>query len=141
MPLVSFFLFNPYLLSTPMEIILHSMLWLLTLMEVVFSFMTLKQASDIAKSIYLSQPISRWYQDTHLTWKWNFMHYTLKMHLFWVVDEYNKHRLHEKDFYFMLLHNIKCSLLIIKDLNTMVKVNESKALVFHKIYNTSISKW
>ncbi|KAJ8722809.1 hypothetical protein PYW07_003989 [Mythimna separata] len=59
MPLVSFFLFNPYLLSTPMEITLHTMLWLLTIAEVVFSFMALKQASNFAKSIYLSQPKER----------------------------------------------------------------------------------
>ncbi|CAH0604597.1 unnamed protein product [Chrysodeixis includens] len=59
MPLVSFFLFNPYLMSTPVEMTLHSMLALLTVAEIVFSFMALKQASDFAKSIYLSQPKDR----------------------------------------------------------------------------------
>ncbi|XP_052750599.1 transmembrane protein 17-like [Galleria mellonella] len=54
-PLVSFFLFNPYLLSTPTEIILHAVLWGLTLAEIVLSYLALKQASSLAKSIYLRQ--------------------------------------------------------------------------------------
>lgn len=55
MPLVSYFLFNPYLMSTPTELILHAMLWLITLAEVVFGFQALKQTSTFAKSIYLHQ--------------------------------------------------------------------------------------
>ncbi|RVE54863.1 hypothetical protein evm_000630 [Chilo suppressalis] len=53
MPLINFFLFNPYLLSTPTEIILHGILWVFSIFEVVFSFLALRQASSIAKSIYL----------------------------------------------------------------------------------------
>ncbi|KAL0841948.1 hypothetical protein ABMA28_014176 [Loxostege sticticalis] len=53
MPLVSFFLFNPYLLNTPTELILHASLWSVTIMEIIFSYLALKQASSIAKSIYL----------------------------------------------------------------------------------------
>lgn len=56
MPLVSFFLFNPYLLSTQTEITLHAMLWLLSCFEIMLSFIALKQASSIAKSVYLSHP-------------------------------------------------------------------------------------
>ncbi|KAM3963531.1 transmembrane protein 17 [Aphomia sociella] len=59
MPLVSFFLFNPYLLSTPTEIILHTTLWSLTVAEVVFSYLALNQASSLAKSIYLKQMAQR----------------------------------------------------------------------------------
>ncbi|CAB3242037.1 unnamed protein product [Arctia plantaginis] len=55
LPLVSFFLFNPVLLSTPMELTLHAMLCIFTITEVILSFMGLKQASNYAKSIYLSQ--------------------------------------------------------------------------------------
>ncbi|XP_061712144.1 transmembrane protein 17-like [Cydia pomonella] len=54
LPLVSFFLFNPYLLSTPTELVLHTTLYLLTVAEVVFSFIALKKASCLAKSIYLT---------------------------------------------------------------------------------------
>ncbi|XP_063531798.1 transmembrane protein 17-like [Cydia strobilella] len=54
LPLVSFFLFNPYLLSTPTELVLHTTLYLLTVAEVVFSFIALKKASSLAKSIYLT---------------------------------------------------------------------------------------
>ncbi|XP_063378000.1 transmembrane protein 17-like [Cydia fagiglandana] len=54
LPLVSFFLFNPYLLSTPTELILHTILYLLTIAEIVFSFIALKKASSLAKSIYLT---------------------------------------------------------------------------------------
>ncbi|CAH2232734.1 jg15482 [Pararge aegeria aegeria] len=54
MPLVTFFLFNPYLENTPTEIILHAGLWIITIFEIVFCFMALKQASSVAKSIYLS---------------------------------------------------------------------------------------
>ncbi|KAI8435141.1 hypothetical protein MSG28_003518 [Choristoneura fumiferana] len=53
MPLVSFFLFNTYLLSTPTELILHSTLFLLTMSEIVLSFIAVKRASSLAKSIYL----------------------------------------------------------------------------------------
>lgn len=53
MPLVSFFLFNPYLLNTPTELILHASLWSVTIVEIIFSYLALKQASSIAKSIYL----------------------------------------------------------------------------------------
>ncbi|CAG9783642.1 unnamed protein product [Diatraea saccharalis] len=55
MPLISFFLFNPYLLSTPTEIVLHGILWVVTIFEVVLSFLALRQASSIAKRIYLKQ--------------------------------------------------------------------------------------
>ncbi|XP_062526651.1 transmembrane protein 17 isoform X2 [Bombyx mori] len=54
MPLVSFFLFHPYLLSTPTEITLHAMFWMTTIIEIVYGFRALKQASSLAKSIYLS---------------------------------------------------------------------------------------
>ncbi|XP_063359934.1 transmembrane protein 17-like [Cydia amplana] len=56
LPLVSFFLFNPYLLSTPTELVLHTTLYLMTVAEIVFSFIALKKASSLAKSTYLTQP-------------------------------------------------------------------------------------
>ncbi|XP_030024745.2 transmembrane protein 17 isoform X2 [Manduca sexta] len=59
MPLVSFFLFNPYLLNTPAEITLHTMLWLLAVAEVVYSYLALKRASSLAKEIYFSHPRDR----------------------------------------------------------------------------------
>nr|XP_026494912.1 transmembrane protein 17-like [Vanessa tameamea] len=54
MPLVSFFLFNSYLDSTPVELILHAGLWGIIIIETVYSFLALKQASSVAKTIYLS---------------------------------------------------------------------------------------
>ncbi|XP_047988674.1 transmembrane protein 17-like [Leguminivora glycinivorella] len=54
LPLVSFFLFNPYLLSTPTEVVLHTTLYLLTVAEIVFGFIALKKASSLAKNIYLT---------------------------------------------------------------------------------------
>lgn len=56
LPLISFFLFNPYLLSTPMEITLHALLWFMNCVEIVLGFLALKQASSFAKSVYLSHP-------------------------------------------------------------------------------------
>lgn len=56
MPLVSFFLFNSYLESTPTEIILHSSLWICTIIEIIYSFLALKHASSEAKSTYLCHP-------------------------------------------------------------------------------------
>lgn len=53
-PLVSFFLFNPYLENTPIELILHAGLWTTLIIETIYSFLVLKQASSVAKTIYLS---------------------------------------------------------------------------------------
>ncbi|KAI5636312.1 hypothetical protein NE865_10978 [Phthorimaea operculella] len=55
MPLVSFFLFNPYLLSTPTEVTLHVFVWLISCLEVVLGFLALKEASSFAKTIYFTQ--------------------------------------------------------------------------------------
>ncbi|XP_049866671.1 transmembrane protein 17B [Pectinophora gossypiella] len=54
MPLVSFFLFNPYLLSTPTEVTLHTLLWAISISEIVFGFLALRRASNFAKTVYLS---------------------------------------------------------------------------------------
>lgn len=54
-PLVTFFLFNPYLLSTPTEFVLHACLWITTIIEIVYCFLVLKKASSQAKSMYISQ--------------------------------------------------------------------------------------
>ncbi|XP_013182094.1 PREDICTED: transmembrane protein 17-like [Papilio xuthus] len=54
MPLVSFFVFNPYLLSTHTEYVLHISLLLITVLEIIFGFLALNHASSVAKSIYLS---------------------------------------------------------------------------------------
>ncbi|XP_047021800.1 transmembrane protein 17B-like [Helicoverpa zea] len=54
-PLLSFFLFNPFLMSTPMEMTLHAMLWLITFAEIICSYTALRQASSYAKSVYFLQ--------------------------------------------------------------------------------------
>lgn len=56
MPLVSFFLLNPYLENTPTEIILHAGLWGITVTEIIYGFLALKHASSVAKNMYLSHP-------------------------------------------------------------------------------------
>ncbi|VVC92464.1 unnamed protein product [Leptidea sinapis] len=55
MPLITYFLFNPYLANTPLEVTLHASMWTAVLLEIIFSIQSLKQASNIAKNIYLSQ--------------------------------------------------------------------------------------
>lgn len=52
LPLVSFFLFNPYLNSMPVEIILTAFLWIFAIIENVYGYLELKHASAVAYSIY-----------------------------------------------------------------------------------------
>ncbi|CAG5012530.1 unnamed protein product [Parnassius apollo] len=59
MPLVTYFLFNPFLFSTPTEYTLHATLWVTTFVEIILGSLALKQASSVAKSIYLSHSDNR----------------------------------------------------------------------------------
>ncbi|CAG4909128.1 unnamed protein product [Colias eurytheme] len=58
-PLITYFLFNPYLLNTPLEVTLHAILWITISSEILLSFQALKQASSIAKGVYLSTSRNR----------------------------------------------------------------------------------
>lgn len=55
LPLVSFFLFNPYLHSMPVELILTAFLWIFAIIETVYGYMELKHISAVASSIYYAR--------------------------------------------------------------------------------------
>lgn len=52
--LLGYFLFNPYLLNTQTEITLHAVLSLLSIYEMKIGTLAVRQASDLAKVIYLT---------------------------------------------------------------------------------------
>lgn len=54
LPLVSFFLLNQYLKSTPLEITMHLILWFLIASEIILAYFSFKRASKIAQNMYLS---------------------------------------------------------------------------------------
>ncbi|CAG9096522.1 unnamed protein product, partial [Plutella xylostella] len=56
LPLLSFFVFNQNLLSTPTEVTLHTMFWMVSATENLLCFLCLKKASAFAKSVYFSHP-------------------------------------------------------------------------------------
>ncbi|CAK1552149.1 unnamed protein product [Leptosia nina] len=53
-PVMTYFLFNPYLMNTPIETVLHAFMWVIILLEILVCFPALKQACSIAKTTYLS---------------------------------------------------------------------------------------
>ncbi|XP_045519282.1 transmembrane protein 17B-like [Pieris brassicae] len=52
MPLITYFLFNPYLMNTPIEVTLHAVMWTIIFLEILLGYQALKQASTVAKDLY-----------------------------------------------------------------------------------------